>query len=280
MGKANDTLNMYLSDPVRYADVVNHGLFLGDDVIDPKYLGELDSVEKNPDSQRVRDLKKKYKNQAIFLIIGVENQENIHYAMALRGLIYDTLSYQEQLRGIQKHHEEEKDLQGDEWLGRFGKDDKLIPVITVVLYYGNKPWDASLDLYGMIEIPEVLKAYQPMMLNYKLNLLEVAKIHDLDTYGDELKMVFGFVKYQRDKKALREFVEENQDLFSSVPLETCRTIEVLTNAKEITKYIEKDEDDKEAINMCEALQGMREDAKIEGKIEGKIENNADAFSLL
>ncbi|SHK70635.1 hypothetical protein [Hespellia stercorisuis] len=62
MGKANDTINAYLADPVRYADVVNHGIFRGNDVIDPEQLSELDSVEKNAHSQKVRDIKKKYKN--------------------------------------------------------------------------------------------------------------------------------------------------------------------------------------------------------------------------
>ncbi|MDD3403508.1 MAG: Rpn family recombination-promoting nuclease/putative transposase [Hespellia sp.] len=270
MGKANDTINSYLSDSARYADVVNHGLFGGNGLIDPRYLSELDSVEKDPDSQRVRDLKKRYKDEAIFLVIGVENQEKIHYAMPLRGLIYDTLSYQEQYREIQKQHEEAKDLQGDEWVSRFAKTDKLVPVITLVVYYGTKTWDASVDLHGMIEIAEELKAYQPMMLNYQMNLLEVSKIQDLDTYGDDLKMVFGFVKYQKDKEALTNFVEENEALFSSVSLETCRTIQVVTNAKELTKYIGKGKDEKGEIDVCEALQGMREDAKLEGRAEGEI----------
>ncbi|SHK70611.1 hypothetical protein [Hespellia stercorisuis] len=131
----------------------------------------------------------------------------------------------------------------------------------------------------MMEIPDELKSYQPMMMNYKLNLLEVAKIRDLDTYGDDLKMVFGFVKYQRDKKALEKFVEKNRAIFSKVPMETCKAIEVLTNTKEISKHIEQNEDGREAVNVCVALEEMREDSKAEGRTEGRTEGEALFASL-
>lgn len=28
------------------------------------------------------------------------------------------------------------------------KDDRLVPVITVVVYYGEKPWDGAVSLHG------------------------------------------------------------------------------------------------------------------------------------
>lgn len=285
MGQKDKKINTYLADPVRCADLLNNGLFCGMAVIDPAKLVEKDGASRGNGSwQKRRDIKKQYENEAIFMIVGVENQTHIHYAMPLRCLDYDTRSYEEQRLEIQKRHEKEKDLQEEEWLSRFAKADKLIPTITLVVYYGTKPWDASLDLHGMLAISDQMKEYQPMMLNYKINLLEVAKIENLDSYGDDLKRVFGFVKYQEDKEALKRFVEENQALFESVPRETCETIEVMADAKEIREYMEKDKE--EEVNVCKALQGIREDGRAEGEVRKviqlvykKVQKNQDCETI-
>ena len=34
-----------------------------------------------------------------------------------------------------------------------------MPVITVVVYYGEKPWDGALTLHDMLHIPEEMKKY-------------------------------------------------------------------------------------------------------------------------
>ncbi|MDD3338854.1 MAG: Rpn family recombination-promoting nuclease/putative transposase [Lachnospiraceae bacterium] len=268
MGNADNQVNEYLSDPVRFADVVNNGFFDGNHVIDPAKLTELDSVSRDiPGMHKIRDIKKMYKDEAVILIIGVESQTSIHYAMPLRNLIYDAQTYEGQRRKIAKQHKDDKDLEGDEWLSRFSKDDKLLPVITLVVYYGLDPWDGPRTLHEMLAVSEELKAYMPLMMNYQLNLLEVMKIKDLDTYGDDLKMVFGFIKYQEDKKALQAFVDENKDLFTNVPADTCRTITAMANTEEITDYIIRDKDEKEDVNMCGALRGIKEDGAMRTRIE-------------
>ncbi len=38
-----------------------------------------------------------------------------------------------------------------EFLSGFHKTDRLIPVITFVVYYGSVPWDAAMDLHGLPE---------------------------------------------------------------------------------------------------------------------------------
>ncbi|MDD2980265.1 MAG: Rpn family recombination-promoting nuclease/putative transposase [Hespellia sp.] len=276
MGKADDGVVDFMADPVRYADVVNHGLFAGNPVIDPLKLSELDSVSREiPGIQKIRDIKRLYKDEAIFLVIGVEAQMHIHYAMPLRNLIYDAQTYEGQRKKIAKQHTKDKDLKLDEWLSSFSREDKLLPVITLVVYYGTEPWDGPRTLHEMLAVSKELAVYQPLMMNYQLNLLEVMKIQNLDTYSDDLKMVFGFVKYQKDKEALWEFVNQNQELFTNVPLDTCRAIEAVANTKEITEYMSREKEKEEGVNVCEALRGIREDGREEGREEGAIGNRIE-----
>lgn len=52
------------------------------------------------------------------------------------------------------------------------KTDKFIPVITIVIYYGEKPWDGAVSLHGMLNIP---KAMETFVNDYKIHLVEAGK---------------------------------------------------------------------------------------------------------
>ena len=52
------------------------------------------------------------------------------------------------------------------------KTDKFIPVITIVVYYGEKEWDAAVSLHGILDIPEEMK---PFVNDYKMHLVEARK---------------------------------------------------------------------------------------------------------
>lgn len=47
--------------------------------------------------------------------------------------------------------------QSAEWLSKYRKTSKLIPVITFVFYYNAEAWDGSLDLYNMLDFGEDLE---------------------------------------------------------------------------------------------------------------------------
>ena len=49
------------------------------------------------------------------------------------------------------------------------KTDRFTPVITMVVYYGEKPWDGAVSLHGMLNIPEEMKAF---VNDYKILLVE------------------------------------------------------------------------------------------------------------
>ena len=69
--------------------------------------------------------------------------EYVDYAMPLRVMDSDTLSYLQQKKAISREHMEHKDLESGEYLSRFSKADRLLPVITLVMYCGEKPWDRA-----------------------------------------------------------------------------------------------------------------------------------------
>ncbi len=233
-----------------FVDIFNNYIFGGDSVIDPESL-----IDENPElifdnnkdglRNRTRDLFKKatYKTDGKigYLLLGIENQTTIDPNMVLRVMEYDVLSYMRQV-DVEK--------------GRKNGKMKLVPVITIVVYYGKGKWTGPSDLYSRIDINDNLKEY---ISNYKLNILTPALLSDdeLKKYMSEIKCLFTYIKYQDDKYKLDEKIVRNNE-FERIDNDVVNCINILTDSS--LKYDEGEEE----INMCKAIKEMREDAKAEG----------------
>lgn len=122
MGKEDITLKNYLSDKAIFADLVNGSIFDGMQIVKPENLTQLngeadlyltDKEGKIKTVMRYRDVVM----QTDFAIIAEENQMNVHYAMPVRNMLYDALSYTEQVEQIRKGHERKGEkLTGAEFL--------------------------------------------------------------------------------------------------------------------------------------------------------------------
>ncbi|MCD7883812.1 MAG: hypothetical protein LUI87_08955 [Lachnospiraceae bacterium] len=96
---------------------------------------------------------------------------------------------------------------------------------------------------------------------------------ELDTYGDEMRVVFGFVKYARQKERLQAFIKENEDAFSNVSETAVCAISDLAHSAELEKIQETSHviNERGNYDMCQALREWMEDSKNEGREEGRRE---------
>ena len=152
-----------------FADAFNYLLYDGRAVINPHNLKEIDPTEialpfgardgkenrkqKEETVQKYCDLLKSAvimeDGKTAYVLLGIENQTDIHYAMPVKNAIYDALQYGRQVSDIaarhradrKKHSETEKKVSGGEYLSGVYKEDRLTPVITLVIHFGAKEWD-------------------------------------------------------------------------------------------------------------------------------------------
>jgi len=132
-----------------------------------------------------RDLVKKAAFGVNFVVIGIENQEEVHYLAPVRMMSYDAAEYERQARRIRKQVRKRKGISAAEFLSGFGTLDRLQPCVTIVLYYG-KDWDGSRDLHGILDftdIPEELKKY---INNYPVHVFEVTKLENTEVFRTDL----------------------------------------------------------------------------------------------
>jgi hypothetical protein len=273
MGKSNTVIGRWMSDGKRFASFVNGALFQGKPIFQEKHLKTAEGAQKitlkDTDGksvmlERFRDITKVSDDGTRIVIIGCENQDEIHYAMPVRNMLYDAVDYAGQVTSLRKQHRKDKDLKGSaEFLSGLKKTDVLYPVITIVFYYGENEWDGHQDLYGLLGMDrdeyKILRKYVP---NYKINLIDPRNIEDLSCFEEDLQMVFGMLKYRKNKEELLSYVNQNRKYWESVDEDTRDVVKVLLKAEDLLRALPQNETG--GVNMCQALEELYQDGVNEG----------------
>lgn len=226
-----------------FADIINGTLFGGNQTIKEDELLDLPtkSQYKADDSklhEQERDIAKRWvKEDVIFSIIGIENQTKIDNDMVLRVIGYDGASYRSQL---------------------LDKDNpSRYPVITIVLYYGEKPWSAPNSLKQRLDIPECLDKY---VSDYHINVFDIAHMsnEEIDNlFHSDFKIL---AKFMHDKSRVAEITEKIE-----YPDPLLKILSVLT-----------DDDRFESIQgelveggntMCDVLDKVENKGRLEGELK-------------
>lgn len=274
MGAADAVTKAYMRENAIFADAFNYLIYGGRRVIDPNSLKELDTTEialpfgddKTDEAvQKYRDILKsaviKEDKDAAYVLLGIENQTDIHYVMPVRNLIYDALQYGKQVSDVSAKHRKESGNGHNrgEYLSGFYKEDRLTPVITLVVHFGADAWDGPLSLHEMMSVdkPEIMQ----MVPDYRIQLIDPARMkpEDLMKFETSLREVMGYIKYSKDKEGMKTYMAGN----SRTMLErtAAQVIKAITNTPiEIPEGLEE-------VNVCEAIEEMMKDSKAEGKLD-------------
>ncbi len=285
MGRKDASMKTLLSKNEVFADACNQYFFHGKNVVKPESLRELDPTEivlpfgkvdkEATANQKYRDILKlctvKTDSKCTYCIIGMEAQSKIHYAMPVRNLLYDAMHLTKQVADKAKQHKEERKSKGkkggvssDEYLSGFYKTDKLLPVLTLVVYLGTHAWDGPTSLREMYaEIDEELLEH---VADYKMNLFDLTHQSDeeIGRFCNDLFQITTFVKYSGNFKEFKESVVQ-KERFSHVSREAIDVVQNFTN------YRFKADDGKEEQDVCKAIMDLQDEARTEGKLEGKME---------
>ena len=272
--KPDTILKTFWKNNQRFADLFNTVLFEGNPVLKPNDLQEVDTdvssiIKFNghvETVQRILDVVRKTAYGVDFIIWGLENQEKIHYVMPLRHMIGDSLIYLKEYNEIAAKNRKEKEYStSDEFLSALKKDDRLHPVISLCIYYGEKEWDGPFNLLDMLVIPEYLK---PLVSDYRMNLIQVRQSENLCFQNQDISIVFDMIRsiYNKDYETFHEMYKDK-----TMSAELGLTVGSVVKSQAIINEVMKMEEKRSEVDMCDALQRWFDEAVQKGKIEGKIE---------
>ena len=284
MGVIDTEGKAYLSNNKFFADAFNFLLYDGEEVIKPEKLKELDTTEltipygnnARVPVQKYRDLLRLWNammdDNAIYVILGAELQNKVHYGMPVKDGLYDMVGYSKQIAEIKRSYSKDSDdgevviedgickikLTSEEFLSGLRKDDKLIPIITAVVYLGDKPWDGPKSLYDMLDIKdEALKKFIP---NYWINLISPADMDEdaFKKFHTDLGFAMMIVKHQSEDadELIMATNHRKIDRETAVFLNRAVNLEL--------KY----EEEEGGIDMCRALENKYKEKEVTGAITG------------
>lgn len=273
--KPDTILKTFWRDNDRFADLFNAALFGGEQVLNPRDLTEVDTdvssfLKFNGHAetiQKVLDVVKKTAYGVDFVIWGLENQAKIHYAMPLLHMLGDCFSYLKEYNEIAARNRAEKGFESsDEFLSNLKKTDRLHPVVSLCVYYGENEWDGPFCLTDMLEIPEKLK---PLVSDYKMNLIEVRNSEPLRFHNPDVDTVFDVSRsiYERNFDKINTIYRDKK-----IPAELGVVIGAITESQKLIDQALKSEKEGGQINMCGALEELVDKGRQEGMQKGILAN--------
>lgn len=245
MGQKDLAQKLLEDYPDVFADIFNVLLFQGEQIICADELektaneSQYKADTSNLHEER-RDLLKlwiKGKNKAL---LGIENQMDVDDHMPIRIIGYDGVSYRSQL------------LKG--WKGNH------CPVITLVLYYGDKSWDQPSALAE--ELPELEKLHGS---DYQFHVFHIPDLTDeqIQMFQSDFRIVAEFFaaqkrgqKYLGSRKKIRHVDE------------ILKFMKVFTDDDRFLK-VTLDDKQKEDVNMRMILDQIEEEGWQKGIAEGR-----------
>jgi hypothetical protein len=283
MSEKDGQSKKFLAVNERFADAFNYFMYGGEQVIKPEDLEERDVTElltvygidlngniAGKTQQRWRDLLKyaiiKRTYGCYYVLLGIENQSDIHYAVAVKNMLYDAINYGAQVTEAARKHRENNDSMTDgEFLSGFTKEDKLTPVVTLTIYWGAEEWDAPRSLYEMFRESD-REAFVKFVPNYWANLIVPREIEDFDKFSSELGGVLEVIKVSNDENEIKKVITGNPK-FSSVGNDVVNLLNTFTGLK-LKANTKGDRTD-----MCKGVEDLLNSTKAEGKAEERVRIN-------
>lgn len=236
-----------------FSDIFN-GLLFEDDVIKQQFLkpSSTESIYKSEDGvyrEQRRDVLKEYMSECLLEIgsLGIENQSSIDDYISIRIMGYDYTKYRSQI---------DREIY------------PILPVITIVLNFSDKPWNGTQSLFSIMNIPEEFKSY---VQDYKVRVFDIAFLEDniIERFTSDFKIVAKFFKNKR---------LEVKNLFGNDKIchiqEFLDLLAVFTNDnryKDIKQELVKIEKEGMGVTMCNVAQALEDKGIEKGKLIQLIE---------
>ena len=190
-------------------------------------------------------------------LFGIENQSKIDRMMPVRVLNYNIASYAKQASSGAK---------------------KLYPVMTIVLYFGQKKWNASRQLEDLFDLKNYseLREYMPKL---KIKVVDVAHMEEAEL--EKLKSDFKHVAQYLTKRSRNEAYEPEElafqhfddfmDLISELDHE---------GVDEFQEWVEANGSDEVKDKMMNFIDRAKAEGRAEERTEARKEGLANLIIVL
>ena len=231
MGEKDIAEKILMDNDDVFADIVNSLIFDGKPIVEEMNLINVKDKSQYKISGKIheqeRDAAKVIECDGVkVMYVGIENQTDIDVDETIRVIGYDGTSYRGQL---------------------LGENEKKYPVVTLVLYFGERKWNRNKTLYETLDISENIK---PFVNDYKINVFEIAYMtpEEVEKFTSDFKIVADYFVQKRMKKDYKPINKAIKHVDELLKLMT-----VLTGDSRFEEQIKEMHKEEGEIRMCEVL---------------------------
>lgn len=145
-------------------------------------------------------------------------------------------------------------LSGDEFLSGIRKEDRLHPIITIVISYSENAWDGPLCLKDMIvEMPEEIER---VFSDYKMNLVQIRDSKQYVFQNEDVKDLFEISRsiYEKDFDQLKKNYSDR-----NINKEMIKLVGKITGSRKLESLSKEEKEEVEGRKMCRALEELVEE---------------------
>lgn len=240
-----------------FADIINGLLFDGNQEVKPEALENTTvhaqyKAEDDQIHELERDIAKYWKEEEVELAIcGIENQSTVEKNMPFRVIGYDGMAYRGQLQEKRK---------------------KVLPVVTVVLYFGTeRHWNSKKNIKSLMEIPVHLDKF---VNDYQMHVFEVAWLTEeqISHFHSDFRIVANFFANKRKNK---DYIPDDPTEIKYVD-EVLKLLQVMTGDKRYKEiFSKKKEGVRSMCDVAERLEKMGWEKGIQQGMEQGIERGIE-----
>ena len=286
MNQTKDILmNHYFGNPVIFADFYNGFLFDGRQVLSAEDLAAFPVDEKelfgsDPKGAlpviRYRDSICQTNVGTDLILLALENETKLDYTMIVRILLYDAMTYQQQVRQKQQYNKSHGGFRNkNEFYCKWKKEDKIRPVITYVLYYGEDSWDGARCLADFVQLDSYSAEIQRHFQDYRLHLIDAGNVSHLERFHSELRVFFTLLSVRGNPGKLRKLLEQ-KEIELNISRQGARLVSALwygeaenTISQLLEKILEEIPEEGGMTNMSSVIDLLCEEIREESLKEGE-----------
>ena len=153
----------------------------------------------------------------------------------------------------------------------YRNDDKLIPIVTATVYWGDKPWDGPANLKSMFD--ELDEDVDILVNDYNCNLFSIIDAEKLPEYRTELGELFNVLRLRNSKEEMYDLVNTNLS-YRNIDRDTAIMM------KEFASFTVPRRNKEGKYNMCKAIEELKRDSADEALIKAVrniMENEKRSF---
>ena len=231
MGEKDIAEKILMDNDDVFTDVVNGLIFDGKPIVEEINLSNMKDKSQYKISGKLheqeRDVAKVIECDGVkIMYVGIENQTDIDTDETIRVIGYDGTSYRGQL---------------------LGENEKKYPVVTLVLYFGERKWSRNKSLYETLNIPDNVK---PFVNDYKINVFEIAYMtpEEVEKFTSDFKIVADYFvqkRMKKDYKPINKVIKHVDELL--------KLMTILTGDRRFEEQIKEMHKEEGEVRMCEVL---------------------------